>query len=309
MRTHRLSLRRLSTAACWLAGSLAAGSLFLFSCKERGPSIDFSSPVAGERDTTYLAPVETAAPRHVLLEEYTGVTCPNCPAGHQTVAALQAANPGRVIAVSYYGFVGAQTNPVPNLTQKDFRVEKAGLAVDAIFGGVPALPSAAIDRMRLNPSTPEQLLVFPSSAWNGAVADRLPTPSAVNLTVASSEYTEASREVRVTIRAAYTAPVVQKHNLSLMLVENNLVDAQEYPDRIDTFYTFKHVLRDFVTPISGVSVLDLMGTKEAGRVYERTFVYTVPAGWNVADCSWVAVLHSTEAGSKEVLAAAQAEVL
>jgi hypothetical protein len=85
----------------------------------------------------------------------------------------------------------------------------------------------------------------------------------------------------------------------IAIYENNLVDAQEYPSYIDSNYTFKHVLRDVITPVGGAYVLDTIAIKASGLVFEKTTLYTLPAKWKAANCKIVAFVHDA-AATKEV---------
>jgi len=285
------TLRRLAPAALALT--------FASACTEKG-----TAPVTklAARDTSYAAATEAAQQRRVMIEEFTGVTCPNCPAGHTDVATLQSQYPDRVVAVSYYIFGLGQSKPVEGVTRQDFRLQKTTDAASAIFGGVPGLPSASIDRVPVN-----GVMLPARNSWAGAVTSRLPVATDANVSV-SSVWEESGREAVITARVAFTKDVTRKQALTLLITESGIVDAQEYPDRIDSNYTFKHVLRDFVSSPTGDPVLDSLGTKPAGRVFERRVRYTLPTGWNPDKCSVIAVLHSADAGTREVTQAAEAKL-
>ncbi len=276
------------------------GSILLFAaCTEKGFDV---VPRAEGGDTTYIAAVETAQARTVMIEEFTGVTCPNCPRGHIEVASLQTQYPNRVLAVSlYYDGLG-QTRPVDGVTREDFRTADATSLADGIFGGVSALPSASIDRIPVGGITLPSFI-----GWAGAVSNRVNVPSPANVQV-TSEYEGSTRTAIIRVRVAYTTAVTKKQALTLLLTEDGVVDAQEYPDRIDTFYNFKHVMRDAITTPTGEPMLDGI-TKDAGRVYERTFVYPVKAEWNADRCKLIAIVHNAESGDKEVLQAAESKLV
>src|SRR5690348_14133339 len=81
---------------------LVLGSL-LYSCKEVGPDINLHGNQNALTDSTYVeSPVQTPETKNVLIEEFTGVRCPNCPQGHVIIANIKAANPGRVVSVSLH---------------------------------------------------------------------------------------------------------------------------------------------------------------------------------------------------------------
>jgi hypothetical protein len=264
--------------------------LFSACTKEIGPAIDFSKVQA--KDTFYMAPVENAQLKNVLIEEFTGVKCPNCPDGHNIVATIQNANPSRVIAIGYYPFGQAQTEPLKDLTKADFRIADA-TELSTLLGGIQFLPIAAVDRKMFGGA-----ILTARTLWSSNVQARLAVATPINMQLSVS-YDDASREAIIKTTLKYTSALSTKHNISLAIYENNLVDAQEYPTYIDSSYTFKHVLRDVITPVGGASVLDSLTTKAAGLVFEKTILYTLPAKWNPSNCKIVAFVHDATA-TKEV---------
>lgn len=274
---------------------------FFISCKEKGPAIDFSDVRA--TDTVYTASVETAQPKIVLLEEFTGVTCPNCPQAHQAISGFQGQYPGRVIAVGYYAHGMAQTKPIEGLTIQDFRNDKATELGNNFFGGVPFLPSGTIDRIPDN----DQYL-YQSNKWGGILTSRISLSSPVNLYVTGS-YDADEQQATALVKMAFTADVNRQLSLTLLVVENDIIDAQEYGLRIDTFYKHAHVMRDIITPNAGMSILDSIAVKPAGLVYERNFTFAVDPSWKAENCQVVAFVSYNEPDSKEVVQAAEAHLI
>ena len=115
------------------------------SCKEKGPLIDFSGIVA--KDTTYMtAPPATAQLRNVLLEEFTGIKCVNCPEGHTAVAALEQANQGHLIPIAIHPKNNPLSDNLPLISPIDFRTDD-GTAIGAVIYSTPtAFPSGGVDR-------------------------------------------------------------------------------------------------------------------------------------------------------------------
>lgn len=291
---------------------LFASCVLLFAaCTEKPFNV---SPRVEGGDTTYWAAPEGAKPRTVVLEEFTGVKCPNCPAGHASIAAMQNQYPGRLLAVSYYANGQPQANTLPGHTREDFRTVDATDLLANVFGGIGGLPSAAIDRAPVN----GQFSTF-QNAWPGAVAARMSMPSPANITV-TSEWNEADRTAIIKVRVAYTSAITKKQAITLLLTENDLVDAQESVDTsanptgqplVFEDYVFKHVLRDMITAVTGEAMLDEFATKEAGRVYERTFVYEGlrDKNWKADKCTLIAFVHNAESGDKEVIQAAEVKLV
>ncbi len=282
-------------------------SILLFSCawlqgcREKGSSV-ILQPAVSTADTTYVAAVETPQLRNVLVEELTGVSCPPCPQGHADLKFLQGKYPGRVIVLANHVFGFPQANPVSGASKGDFRTQEA-TDLFGIFGGVPFMPAALIDRV----PDAQGGYTIPRSAWFGSVDARIAVAAPVNLSITKT-WEEQSRTVQARVKLAYTSAVSAKHNMTIAVIESDLVDAQKYPTEIDTFYTHNHILRDIVTPTVGTAVLDSIGTKQAGRIFDRSISITLKPEWNADNCKIVAFVHYADATDRSVLQAVETEV-
>lgn len=278
----------------------------LSSCKEKGPAIDFSKITAS--DTTYVTTPENPSLRKVLIEEYTGVQCTNCPAGVELLKSVDEQNQvitgtdtmKRLVIVGYH--FGPLTTPMSGSTH-DFRSEKVGTLLGSYFSEDPNKPAISIDRRKEN----NNYFIEGRNLWANLINNRMGTTSPVNLHLSAS-YDPAERTATVTVQTSYTSAVQGSQSLTVALVENNIQDLQKYPDTIK-MYTHNHVLRDFLTPITGSVFLDSLDTKEAGRVYRRTFIYNFPedVDWVPERCGIVAFIHKTV--EKEVEQAAEIDLI
>lgn len=284
------------------ASLLFAGSLLLFAaCKEKDSTVYFGS-VTKSTDTTYVGTVEPGTSRRVLIEEFTGVKCPNCPAGHNVISGFLSQYPDRLSVIGYQIYGNDQTRPVEGETRNDNRSQKATDLSNQIFGGVPFLPVAGFDR-----TLAAGALLNNRTLWASSLSSRLSLAAPVNLTVTPS-YNADTRQLTVKVRVAYTADVPGKQRMTLALTESKIVDAQESTDTVYADYDHEHVFRDFLTASDGDAFLDALTTKTAGRVYERQFTYLVSDKWNAANCSLVAIVQSAEGTSKDVYQTAEAKL-
>src|SRR5580698_7392448 len=82
--------------------TLAGFFLLMQACKEVGPQINLHDYTA--QDSTYVeSPVATPLLRNVVIEEFTGTSCVNCPQGHALVASIQSSyETGRIAAVAFH---------------------------------------------------------------------------------------------------------------------------------------------------------------------------------------------------------------
>ena len=85
----------------------------------------------------------TTAVKRVLIEEFTGRKCPNCPTGAQTIANIQAYYEGRVVAVAIHA--GMYAMPTGSaFSDMDFRTEAGNTYNDTY--SPQGYPAAMVDR-------------------------------------------------------------------------------------------------------------------------------------------------------------------
>ncbi len=182
----------------------------------------------------YYVPTEPLN-KNAILEEFTGVKCPNCPAGHQVLAQILAANPGRAFAVAFHPFNSSYTLPYPG--DPDFRRHYAdSLYMMPYCGTTRYMPSAFVNRRLWAP--PERLTQ--RTNWSNYTNIILSEPSPLNVGMATS-YDENSKMLSVTVDIYYTSEVTVPHNLMVTLAENNLVSQQSGATGP---YTHKHTFRE-----------------------------------------------------------------
>lgn len=272
---------------------LLAFLLSFSACQEVCPDI--------ERPTvnTNNEPIDTTGPpvRHILVEEFTGAGCQNCPQGAQVLESLINTYGTRLIPVSIHtGFFAA---PLAE-SMYDFRIDE-GEELDALIGPVSGYPSAAINRKQF---PGEDDLILTSTTWSGYIASELNNAPDVDIDI-TNVYDAGSRELTVTVNTTFVATVTANISLSVLITENNIVDAQINGSTLVPDYTHKHVLRDMLTAAEGQPII----AQTAGGNIEEMFSFTLPTDWNDANCHVVAFVHQSAPGNLEVLQAAEASLI
>lgn len=266
------------------------------SCREVGPpTIDFGSEYL--EDATYIAVVEAPQQKNVLIEEFTGVSCPPCPSGHDVVKSIKEQHPGQVMVVAYHILNFPQAEPVHGLSKQDFRTQDATDISNNVYGGVGAMPVAGVDRV---PKTGE--LLQARGFWPTSATEQLAKGTPLNIHLEQT-YDATTQKVSLTTKLAFTQVFDKKLSLNVALIEDSIVDAQKNNLKVDTFYVHNYVLRGLITPISGTAVLDELQTKEAGRVYERKYSFTLNKEWVSSKCRIVVFAATNEPTNKEVIQA------
>ena len=240
--------------------------LLLASCKENDPKLTYGSVSV---DTSYVLPSVPSADAHnVLVEEFTGQSCSNCPSAHEILTALEAGNPGRVNIIGLYLTDFAQTTP-PSGAVYDFRDSSATMIGNSIYGNVGGIPVAGIDRQYSSSLSSYQLY---RSLWSSLVSSGLTIADSVNVGVTSKFNSDSTVTIVATV--TYLYPMSTSQSLNIAITEDGMTDLQEDISQIDTGYTFTNVMRAFVTSVpAGDVLLPAIATKEAGRFIQKTYTY------------------------------------
>ncbi len=267
---------RLQNFSYWLL-------LLFFSCTEIPPEI----PTGGGNN-----PIGEQQ-RQVLIEEFTGVRCVNCPAGSAQIEDLLALYGEQLVAVSIHA--GEYAPPLPE-SMYDFRTDEGDQLIDYL--GAPfGYPSAVVNRKQFEGEFAMQL---GQSKWAGYIAEELTVPPKVKISIASS-YDPSSRNLQVTVKVLPQEDLPDNLNLSVMITENGIVDYQVTPAGTIPDYVHKHVLRDMLTPYDG----EPFGTPlTAGTEIERSYNLTLPSDWDADACHLIAFV-SMSGNDKDVLQAHQ----
>ena len=110
--------------------------------------------------------------RKILLEEFTGHRCTNCPQGHQTLESLHQQYGDTLVTVGIH--YGALAKPFGSMFSYDFRTEVGNQIGDAF--SIDGIPAAIVNRMDKNGG-------WPREQWASVIRDidRTQVPAAVQL--------------------------------------------------------------------------------------------------------------------------------
>lgn len=223
-------------------------------------------------------PMEFDAKKNVLVEDFTGQRCPNCPLMSEAIAAAQA-NLGedRVIAVALHGgplSVSAKQSPLGLATDvSQYYNDLAGLVSTSPY------PQAQINRSG-------EMVSYTNLA--AKIADKLSEEPQVEM-VLTNEYSAADSTVKVYVAMTGLTDHVSG-KLQLWIVENGIVQLQTQPDGlVDRNYVHNHVLRDTIAGngLDGESIeLEGLDTK----IVEHQF--KLNKAWKAENVSVVAFVYN-----------------
>ncbi len=233
---------------------------------------------------TYVEPPEVG--RAVLIEDFTGQYCVNCPRATEEIERLvEQYGDSVVIAVAIHSgpFSKQKGTPSPLYTELgDMYFNKWGLSaqpvglVDRIFGG----------------------MALSFTDWGGGVNYELtqsPTPKAPVAFVTSSTINDETRQASVEVQTIGLDSTKVSGNLQVWLVEDSIDNFQLMPDgSTQEHYNHMHVLRASVNGPWGESL-----NVNRGDVVTKSYNITLDPAWAPKHCSIVTFLYD-ESGVRQV---------
>lgn len=201
----------------------------------------------------YMKPVDNdnnngEVVQKILLEEFTGHQCPNCPVGAQTASQLHDYYGDRFIIIAYHAGWFARTSP--GFTT-DYRTA-IGEEFNSHFQ-VNAYPRGMINRKPISSST----LLDPTE-WGTAAESIIDNEPRVCFTVSKMLILETrTLSVSILVKALTEVSAI---NVCVFVTESNLVSPQKvvssstYPDGIIPNYVHNHVFRTSLNGAWGTSV-------------------------------------------------------
>lgn len=218
----------------------------------------------------YVEPVEVG--RKVLIEDFTGQKCINCPAAIDKIEMMvQQYGEENVIAVGIHsGPFGLASTP----TILGLKTETGQEYFD--YWQVESQPSGLVNRVGG---------VKLDQDWAGAVAAEIQKTSPVNMTLANS-YNEATRELQVAVDMTALDDISGK--LQLWVIEDNIKAIQLFPNnKADREYNHKHVFRAAINGTWGEDV-----AIASGKTLQKTASIKLADDWKAENVSVVAFVYN-----------------
>lgn len=215
----------------------------------------------------------TSAKRYVLLEDYTGQLCPNCPDAALIIEDLEETWGKYFIPVGIHAGNMAM-GPTPGVNVLALRTQEGDEYYNSV--GTPDMPAGCINRV----GSPEKI-----NKWISLVNGMIGQEAQLWLNV-SNEYDEATRSVKVTVNSKGFAAISGK--LQLWYIEDGLVGPQLLPNGGSTItYVHNHVFR---ASVNGTWGEDFSLAKDEMKTITREGVLN--ASWNADNVSIVAFVYN-----------------
>ena len=224
-------------------------------------------------------PVDTTTIiKKVLIEDFTGFKCKNCPEAAVELHAIENLYEGKIVGIGIH--VGFFATPAGSFTT-DFRTD-AGEELDAYFSAsLSGLPIGLVNRMG-DPNALSQ-----HTDWASTVSDVINQEATVAISITDNGSNQ------ITVQAKELSNINGNLKLVVCITEDGIIDNQIVGDDVVEDYEHNHVLRTHLNGTWGTNVT----LNSDYTSYD--FSYTLDDSWLRSNCNAIAYIYNDS--NKEVL--------
>ncbi len=178
--------------------------------------------------------IDSAKVRKVLLEDYTGFQCQNCPDAVVVINELHEIYGDKMVVIAVHAGYFSYPTEAPFTYKFSNEVSEAWFS----FFGITNNPIGLINRQAFETKKHK----IGTGAWTEKVsaALKLTTNTRINITPA---YNAIDSIITANIKVTYNSGTDRKQSLSVVLVQDSIIDAQNVNGKTVTDYVHNHVLR------------------------------------------------------------------
>lgn len=243
-----------------------------------------STPPTGEDTVVIIDTTENdTTMKKIMLLEYTGVSCINCPKASKEMHDLIEGYKGSVVGIAFHPLGDVNAKPFSDST---IIWNELGRVLHAA-SGAPGLPGGHVDVM---PNKDNKVLTY--TEWESKIIGAFGQEADLKLDI-NSAYDESTFEITVDIDIEYFREAGENDYLALYVVEDHYIAKQK--DTKSTLENYEHnniARAAFGDNYWGVGIYnDITDMK-----YQKTFTYTVPQDnyWNEENLRIVAIVYDYE---------------
>lgn len=202
-------------------------------------------------DTTSSEDTTEVKMRKVLVEDFTGHTCPNCPRAATELKALEALYGEKIVAMALH--VSATfAEPQPPTYTADYRTPE-GTEIDDFFNvSAAGLPKGMVNRRLIQGSR-----ILPYQSWGGEIGNVINTPLDAWISMKNT-YNAAQNKVTTDLKIDFENSISDEIKLCVFLVQDSIISTQkdlDSPTGKVTDYVHMHMLRKALTNAFGESIV------------------------------------------------------
>ncbi len=257
---------------------------FFFACNQ------IDNPLKDRQEGTCGDETQPVPIRKILVEDYTGHRCPNCPDAARILEDIHDDYCDHIIPIAVH--VSFFAEPYEPNFPEDFRTE-TGNVLDDFFGvSSQGLPGGLVNRTVFDGN-----LVLGRDNWRSAVDAIYAGNPDVNIIIESS-YNENDQTIKANITLEFLTNISESINLGLYVTEDSITAPQQDEAVYVENYLHRHMLRKGVNGAFGEKILN---SAAKGSTFEKSFTIPVDTDWNIHHLELVAFVSKNS--SNEILQA------
>jgi hypothetical protein len=229
--------------------------------------------------------------RKVLIEDFTGHKCGNCPRAARLIYdSLQNIYPGQIISYGVHAGFYAKPLPLPGVScdTVDYRCD-TGNKWDTLFQvTAQGNPTGMVNRIDYSASNDQ---VKYASEWATAVATLLQREAEVTIDIENT-YNNSTRSLTTVIKTDFLKSLNGTYKLVVVITEDNLVSCQKDDDATPVIvqnYVHHHVLRGAINGNYGEPIIV---NPEQDDSETKTYNLVLNSNWIDNNCSVVAFVYN-----------------
>ncbi|MDR1543533.1 MAG: Omp28 family outer membrane lipoprotein [Prevotellaceae bacterium] len=224
----------------------------------------------------------------VLLFDFTGWSCTNCPDAARIAHDLQQTAGERLMVVSLHPYNSHWTEP--KASALDLR-SNAATEYFKFFGEPTAFPIGAVDFVQY-----KDKLLIDRVFWTSAIAQRITQEKPLELKI-SANFDEQTQKIVINSKISAKEETSENYSLILLITESKLIGAQMNGGSVVSDYEHNHVLRDAINGVWG----EPFSAPAKDNYIEKIAEYQPDSSWILQNCEIVGVIINTQ--TKEAITA------
>lgn len=229
--------------------------------------------------------------RKILIEDFTGHKCGNCPRAARLIYdSLQNIYPGQIISYGVHAGFYAKPLPLPGVgcDTVDYRCD-AGNKWDTLFQvTAQGNPTGMVNRTDYSASNDQ---VKYASEWPTSVATLLQREAEAIIDIENT-YNNSTRSFSTTVKTEFLKSLSGTYKLVVVVTEDNIVSCQKDDDATPILvqdYVHRHVLRGAINGYEGESIVL---NPEEGDSESKTYSLVLNQNWVDMNCSVIAFVYN-----------------
>ncbi|HKR03565.1 MAG TPA: Omp28-related outer membrane protein [Bacteroidia bacterium] len=224
--------------------------------------------------------------QNILIEDYTGHTCGNCPPAAEKINELKGIYGDRVLSMAVHAGFYADTFPaMAGMYNYDFRTQ-VGNELNAYFIGSAGYPNGLVNRITYNGN-----IVASWGSWAGHVSDIVVQDMfPVAGIKIENTYSASDSTLNIIVKTCFFNDLQGTYKMCAFLLEDSVQNWQKYyfhnPENIPDYW-HREVLRGSANGTWG----EVLSPSVSGTIIEKNYSMTVKNEFRAAYCKVLAFIY------------------